>query len=81
MNRDHAVGFGIGLLAGAVIGGTIALLYAPRSGKETRQIIKDKANEAVDTAREKTEEVINTVRSAACEAKWKGEAVIDALKK
>jgi gas vesicle protein len=42
MNKDHCIGFGVGLLAGVVIGGVIALLYAPRSGKETRQLIKDK---------------------------------------
>ena len=41
MNKDNAIGFGIGLLAGVVIGGAIALLYAPKSGKETRQLIKD----------------------------------------
>jgi len=31
-----------GLLAGAAIGGIIALLYAPKSGKETREQIKKK---------------------------------------
>ncbi len=31
-----------GLLAGAVIGGVIALLYAPKSGKETREQLKQK---------------------------------------
>lgn len=34
-----------GLLAGAAIGGIIALLYAPRSGKETREQIKSKFEE------------------------------------
>jgi gas vesicle protein len=31
-----------GLLAGAAIGGVIALLYAPKSGKETRDQLKQK---------------------------------------
>jgi len=31
-----------GLLTGAAIGGIIALLYAPKSGKETREQIKGK---------------------------------------
>ena len=44
MNNDYAIGLGIGLLTGAVIGGVIALLYAPKTGKETRQLIKDKAS-------------------------------------
>jgi gas vesicle protein len=34
-----------GLLAGAVIGGIIALLYAPQSGKETREQLKLKFDE------------------------------------
>jgi gas vesicle protein len=49
MNKDHAACLGIGLLAGAVIGGVIALLFAPMTGKETRQLIKDKATKIVDT--------------------------------
>lgn len=31
-----------GLLAGAAIGGILALLYAPQSGKETREQLKRK---------------------------------------
>jgi gas vesicle protein len=31
-----------GLLAGAALGGIIALLYAPQSGKETREKVKQK---------------------------------------
>ena len=34
-----------GLLAGAAIGGIIALLYAPKSGKETRDQLKKKFTE------------------------------------
>jgi gas vesicle protein len=80
MNKDHAIGFGIGLLIGAAVGGTIALLYAPRSGKETRQLIKDKASEVMDATREKTSEVIETVKDAASEANRKGHAAVQALK-
>ena len=69
MNRDHAIGFGIGLLAGAVIGGVVALLYAPQSGIETRQLIKDKASDAVDA-----------FKDAASEASRRGQAAVQALK-
>jgi gas vesicle protein len=34
-----------GLLTGAAIGGILALLYAPKSGKETREQIKNKFDE------------------------------------
>ncbi len=77
MNKDHVVGFGIGLLTGAVIGGVIALLFAPQSGKETRQMIKDKAtgmmdaikgktaeaNEVVDAVKEKTTRAVHELKS------------------
>jgi len=53
MNKDHAVGFGIGLLSGVVIGGIIALLFAPQSGKETRQMIKNKATGMVERNKRK----------------------------
>ena len=32
-------------LTGAVIGATIAILYAPKSGKDTRQFISDKTQQ------------------------------------
>ena len=63
MNKDNAVGFGIGLLAGAVVGGILALLFAPQSGKETRQLIKDKALEVVDAVKGKTAGVIHEIKS------------------
>ena len=65
MNKDHVIGFGVGLLAGAIIGGVVALLYAPKTGKETRQIIKDKAIEVLDAVKEKATDVIDSVKDAA----------------
>ena len=69
MSNDFEKGLCIGLVSGAVIGGVIALLYAAKTGKETRQIIKDKTIEAVDAVKEK-----------ASEASRKGQAAIQALK-
>ena len=80
MNKDCAIGFGIGLLSGALIGGVIALLYAPKTGKETRQLIEDKATEVVDAIKGKTSEVVGTVKETASEASQKGQAAIKALK-
>jgi gas vesicle protein len=76
MNNDFVKGLCIGLVSGAVIGGVIALLYAPKTGKETRQLIKDKAVEMVDTAKEKGSEVIDTVKDAASEAGRKSQAAL-----
>jgi gas vesicle protein len=43
MNKDNLAGFGIGILAGLLVGATIALLYAPQEGIKTRAMIKDEA--------------------------------------
>lgn len=52
MGENHSNRVG-GLLAafaaGAVVGASVALLYAPRSGKETRKRLADKGRELRDT--------------------------------
>lgn len=73
MNRDYAIGFGLGLLTGAVVGGVIALLYAPKTGTETRQLVKDKATSVADAVRGKTMEVVDAVKE-------KSSGVVQALK-
>lgn len=80
MNKDYTIGFGTGLLIGAIIGGVIALLYAPKTGNETRQLIKDEATAAMGTLKEETSGVIDTVKEAASEASRKGQAAIKAIK-
>jgi gas vesicle protein len=54
-------GLVIGLLAGGVLGAVIALLYAPKPGKELRADIKNKAGEIMDDA----EGYINVAKSKA----------------
>ena len=49
MDGQQRTNFGMGLLMGAIVGGIIALLYAPRSGKETRAIIAGKVAGAKQT--------------------------------
>lgn len=39
-------------LAGGAIGAALALLYAPRTGEQTRALVADRANDALDQARE-----------------------------
>ena len=49
MTRDEGAGAGSILLAfllGAVSGAAVALLYAPQSGRETRDYLGEKADEA-----------------------------------
>ena len=54
---SNAGGFLVGLLAGAVVGGAIMFFYAPRSGKESRDMLKTKAMETRDTIQQKAEEM------------------------
>ena len=58
MARDEGAGAGSVLLAfilGAVSGAAVALLYAPASGRETREYLGEKAREGRDRAAEATE--------------------------
>jgi len=72
MTRDEGAGAGSILLAfilGAVGGAAVALLYAPASGRETREYLGDKAaearakaTEAANQAAAKGREVLNQGR-------------------
>lgn len=50
-------------LLGGMIGATIGLLYAPKSGEETRQFLKDESDEMLDKAMTSAREVQNTAKS------------------
>lgn len=41
VHKDTSTEFLMGALAGAVVGGLVAMWYAPQSGKQTRQNIND----------------------------------------
>ena len=75
-NKD----FAIGLLTGAIIGGAIALLYAPRSGKETREMLKSKAMETGEHVKGFATETVEKVREGASQANRKVQAVQEALR-
>src|SRR5690554_4541881 len=47
MSNDRSIGI-LGFLAGAAIGATLGILFAPRSGKETRERIANRASSAKD---------------------------------
>ena len=84
MNKDHMAGFGIGLLAGALIGGVIALLYAPASGRETRQVIKEKTSDMAEGIKLKASDIAEGIKDRAStfagDVKHKANGVIHAIK-
>jgi gas vesicle protein len=74
MSRDDGAGAGSVMLAfilGAVSGAAVALLYAPASGRETREYLGEKAREGRDRAAEASErgrEVLNQGRDTLAHA-------------
>ena len=70
MSRDDGAGAGSVLLAfllGAVSGAAVALLYAPATGRETREYLGERAREGRERAAEaaqKGREVIDRSREA-----------------
>lgn len=55
--EDHENGkFAAGVILGALIGASLAILFAPKSGEETRKIIKNKAKEYFDKGKEVIED-------------------------
>jgi len=60
---NGATNFGF-FLAGLGIGAILALLFAPRSGKETREYIAGKAEEGRDYVKAKTEDLRHQAEGA-----------------
>jgi gas vesicle protein len=49
-------------LTGAVIGAAVAVLYAPKSGKETRQVISDTTQKSKDAVMESSQSALHAGR-------------------
>ena len=57
MEKGTMQGLAIGLIAGAVIGAGLGLLYAPQAGKKTRKEIGERAEDLGDTVKERAEDL------------------------
>ncbi len=64
-DKDTGSNFAIGFIIGAIAGVAIGFLYAPKAGKETRALLKEKAEEV----KEKAGEVTEKAKEAADEAR------------
>ena len=80
---EFVAGFIIGGLAGAAV----ALLLAPQSGEETRQLIRDKSivirdqvEETAAEARQKAEELASQAKDRAQQLTRKGQVVLEEAK-
>jgi gas vesicle protein len=60
--HDFAKGLLIGTLIGGLIGAVVALLYAPKSGAETREALAEKAKDIADTFKDECEKALDKSR-------------------
>jgi gas vesicle protein len=75
---------GTALLVGMAVGAGIALLYAPRSGRETRQQLstganrlRERANDAYSTVSTRARQTADRARDVASDVQSKGKYVVD----
>ncbi|OGO30069.1 MAG: hypothetical protein A2Z29_06570 [Chloroflexi bacterium RBG_16_56_11] len=61
-DRDSGSSFLIGFILGAVAGVAVGFLYAPKSGKETRALLKEKIGEMRGKANEATAETQKRIK-------------------
>jgi gas vesicle protein len=67
-------------LAGMGLGAVVALLFAPRSGKETREYLSNRAEEGRDYIRNKSDEGREFVSTRGRELRSQAEQAIDKAK-
>jgi gas vesicle protein len=70
----------LGILAGGAIGAILALLYAPKSGRELRNDIKTKKDEYLEEANKYIAEARNKAKVLINEGKEKSEKIINDAK-
>lgn len=68
-DRDEFGAFLVGFIVGGLSGAVVALLFAPQTGEETRNLIKDKSIELRDKAQISAEEAIARAEAAAADAR------------
>ena len=77
-NINGVKGFLIGFLAGGAIGAIVALLTAPKSGKEFRGDIKQKSEEYFDEAERYLADAKNKASELIIDAKSKSQDILNA---
>jgi gas vesicle protein len=70
-------GFVTGLLLGLLAGATLAMISAPQSGEDTRDILRAKAREAADRARDTAGDVSETLSGQTNELLERGRLIVE----
>lgn len=79
-NRKKAKTLAVGVAAGGAIGALSGLLFAPKSGKETRDGIKNTANDVSVKVKDKAIQTTDATKANITEAKAKIKNYIDSKK-
>jgi gas vesicle protein len=66
-----------GFLLGGTVGAVLAILYAPKSGKEMRKDISKKTRQIKNNAIDLVEDVIEDIKEFASDIKEKTESIIE----
>lgn len=80
MSEDNSASKLAYFLAGMGLGAVVALLYAPRTGKETREFISQKAEEGRDYISKKADEGREFVTTRGRELRTQAEQAVDRAK-
>ena len=87
-NKSSGAGVVFALLAGIAVGAVLGILFAPKSGKETRQIIKEKGEKLIEESKknigdiiEKTKDFTQISKQKIEELKMVGEDFVEKGKK
>jgi gas vesicle protein len=80
-DRSGASGVVLSFLVGSLSGAALAILFAPRSGRETRELLGDKLRETTERGRRVGEKALERGRESAEDAARYLERQRDALEK
>ena len=78
-DKDTTANFGMGLIIGAAIGTAIGMLYAPQSGKKTRALLREKADETVEKAEDIIEDARDRAKKIIADAQKKAEELTEKI--
>jgi gas vesicle protein len=76
-DESSSGGFLTGLLLGLLAGATLAMIAAPQSGEDTRDVLRAKAREAADRARDTAGDIGETVTGKTNELLERGRSIVD----
>ena len=78
--RSNGGGVAIALFAGLAVGVILGILFAPKSGKETRNDLMDKGERLMEMGKESVSDVVEKIKDLAESGKQKIEKLKAAVK-